>query len=82
MRDIWLLRLRALLARPVAAPVIATVKAARYSSRYGDDHSISCSSNYYWRRWQLPRRNRLLQPWLRLLQRLGQLIETHHERGR
>jgi hypothetical protein len=57
-----------------AAPVIATAKAARYSSCYGDDYSISRSSDYYWRRWQLPRRNRLLQRLLLLQQRLGRLL--------
>jgi hypothetical protein len=57
-----------------AAPVIAAAKAARYSSRYGDDYSISCSSDYYWRRWQLPRRNRLLHRLLLLQQRLGRLL--------
>jgi hypothetical protein len=57
-----------------AAPVIATAKAARYRSRYGDDYSISCSSDYYWRRWQLPRRNGLLQRLLLLQQWLGRLL--------
>jgi hypothetical protein len=53
------------------APVIATAKAASYSSCYREDYSISCSSDYYyWRRWQLPRRNRLLQQQRRLLLRL------------
>jgi len=40
----------------------------------GDDYSISCSSDYYWRRWQLPRRNQLLQRLLLLQQRLGRLL--------
>lgn len=57
----------------------ATTKTDSYNSCYGDDHSISCSSNYYWRRWRLPQPNRLLQPWLLLQQRLGRLIETRHE---
>ena len=48
------------------------------SSCYGDDYSISRSSDYYWRRWQLQQPNRLLQRWLLLQQRLGRLIETSH----
>ncbi len=40
----------------------------------GDDYSISCSSDYYWRRWRLPQQNRLLQRLLLLQQRLGRLL--------
>ncbi len=57
-----------------AAPIIATAKAARDSSCYRDDYIISRSSDYYWRRWRLPRRNRLLQRLLLLQQRLGRLL--------
>jgi hypothetical protein len=54
----------------------ATAKSDSYSSCYGDDYSINCSPDYYyWRRWQLPQPNRLLQRWLLLQQRLGRLIE-------
>lgn len=52
----------------------ATAKPDSYSSCYGDDYSISCRSDYYWRRWQLPRRNRLLERLLLLQQRLGRLL--------
>ena len=43
-------------------------------ARCGDDYSISCSSDYYWRRWRLPQQNRLLQRLLLLQQRLGRLL--------
>jgi hypothetical protein len=56
-----------------------TAKTKSYSSRYDDDYSISCSSDYYyWRRWQLQQPNRLLQRWLLLQQPLGRLIEKRH----
>jgi hypothetical protein len=57
----------------------ATAKTDSYNPCYGDDYSISCSSDYYWRRWQLPQPNRFLKRWLRLQQRLGRLIETRHQ---
>jgi hypothetical protein len=58
-----------------AAPIIATAKAVRDSSSYRDDYIISRSSDYYyWRRWRLPRRNRLLQRLLLVQQRLGRLL--------
>ena len=58
----------------------ATARTDSYSSCYGDDDcSISRSSHYYWRRWQLQQPNRLLRLWLLLQQRLGRLIETRHE---
>ena len=58
----------------------ATAKSDSYSSCYGDDYSIRCSSDYYyWRRWRLQQPNRLLQRWLLLQQRLGRLIETRHQ---
>ncbi len=55
----------------------ATTKAASDSSCSGDDYNINCNPDYYyyWRRWQLPQPNRLLQRWLLLQQRLGRLIE-------
>ena len=56
----------------------ATTKTDSYSSCDGDDYSISRSSDYYWRRWQLQQPNRLLQLWILLQQRLGRLIETRH----
>ena len=56
----------------------ATPKTDTYSSCYGDVYSISRSSDYYWRRWQLQQPNRLLQLWILLQQRLGRLIETRH----
>jgi hypothetical protein len=59
-----------------ATPVIATAKAARYSSCYCDDYGISSSSDYYWRRWQLPRQNRLLRLLLLLQQRLRRLMKN------
>jgi len=62
-----------------AAPIIATAKAARDSSRYRNDYIVSRSSDYYWRRWQLQQPNRLLQRWLLLQQQLGRLIETRHD---
>jgi hypothetical protein len=70
--------LRALAAAAVTGGV--TAKADRYSSCYGDDYRISCSSDYYyWRRWQLRQPNRLVRRWLLLQQRLGRLIETRYE---
>jgi hypothetical protein len=53
----------------------ATTKADSYGSCSGDDYNINCNPDYYWRRWQLPQPNRLLQRWLLLQQRLGRLIE-------
>jgi len=41
----------------------ASAKTDSYSSRCGDDYSISRNCDYYWRRWQL---------------RLGRLIATRH----
>jgi hypothetical protein len=69
------------LGAPAAAAVTdsATAKTDCYSSCYGDDYSISRSSDYYWRRWQLQQPNRLLQRWLLLQQQLGRLIETRHD---
>jgi F0F1-type ATP synthase membrane subunit c/vacuolar-type H+-ATPase subunit K len=57
----------------------ATARTDSCSSCYGDDYSISPSSGYYWRRWQLQRPNRLLRLWLLLQQPLGRLIETRHQ---
>jgi hypothetical protein len=57
----------------------ATAKTDSYTSCYGDDHSISRSSDYYWRRWQLQQPNRFLKRWLLLQQWLGRLIETRHQ---
>ena len=69
------------LGAPAAAAVTdsATAKTDCYSSCYGDDYSISRSSDYYWRRWQLAQPNRFLKRWLLLQQWLGRLIETRHQ---
>jgi hypothetical protein len=54
----------------------ATAKTDSYSSCYGDHHGISSSSDYYWRRWQLPRQNRSLRLLLLLQQRLRRLMKN------
>jgi len=58
---------------------VRTAKTDSYGSCSGDDYSISRSSDYYWRRWQLQQPNRVLQRWLLLQQRLGRVIETRHQ---
>jgi hypothetical protein len=66
------------LGAPGAAAVTgsATTKADSYGSCSADDYSINCSRDYYyWRRWQLPQPNRLLQRRLLLQQRLGRFLE-------